>query len=77
MKLTPLVHPRQLFGIEVNAYAHTLASVVIWIGYLQWKLRNGMPLTDERPVLRSVPGVGHLVACHYVEDISDAVADAE
>ncbi len=52
VRLTPRVHPRQLYGIEVNAYAHTLASVVIWIGYLQWKLRNGMPLTDERPVLQ-------------------------
>lgn len=27
---------------------------------------------DERPVLRPVPGAGHRVACHYVEDLGGA-----
>ena len=26
----------QLFGLETNVYAQELASVVVWIGYLQW-----------------------------------------
>ncbi len=37
----PLVSPRQLFGLEVNEYARELAQVVVWIGYLQWRLGNG------------------------------------
>lgn len=36
------VHPRQMLGLEVNAYAAELASVVIWIGYLQWLAENAM-----------------------------------
>ena len=51
------VHPRQLFGIETNAYAHELASIVIWIGYLQWKHRNVMPLDDEEPILEPLDQV--------------------
>ena len=50
--LKPRVHPRQLHGIEINEYAHELASVVIWIGYLQWKYKEGLSLTDERPILQ-------------------------
>lgn len=37
----PLVSPRQLLGLEVNEYAKELAQVVVWIGYLQWRLGNG------------------------------------
>ena len=51
------VHPRQLFGIETNAYAHGLASTVIWIGYLQWKHRNVIPLDDEEPILEPLDNV--------------------
>jgi len=36
------VHPRQVLGLEINEYAAELASVVIWIGYLQWLQQNGM-----------------------------------
>ena len=36
------VHPRQVMGLEINEYAAELASVVIWIGYLQWLQQNGM-----------------------------------
>ncbi|KKL84835.1 hypothetical protein LCGC14_1960730, partial [marine sediment metagenome] len=49
--ICPRVHPRQLHGIEISPYAVEIASVVIWIGYLQWKHRNAMPLDDEEPIL--------------------------
>ena len=55
--ISPRVHPRQLFGIETNAYAHELASIVVWIGYLQWKFRNAMPLDDEEPILEPLDQV--------------------
>ncbi len=56
----PRVHPRQLHGIEISPYAVELASVVIWIGYLQWKHRNAMPLDDEEPILEPLDQV-HLM----------------
>ena len=32
----PRVDPAQLYGIEKDHFAHQLASIVVWIGYLQW-----------------------------------------
>ncbi len=47
----PDVSPRQLHGLEVNAYAHELAQVSVWIAYLQWMTANGFqPKRD--PVLQ-------------------------
>jgi len=53
----PLVHPKQLYGIEINEYAHQLASTVVWIGYLQWKRRNGLALDDEDPILQPLDNI--------------------
>lgn len=57
--LSPVVHPRQLYAIEINPYAHELAAIVIWIGYLQWKRRNVMPLDDEEPILEPLDQIEH------------------
>ena len=47
----PEISPRQLRGLEVNAYAHELAQVAVWIAYLQWMTANGFqPRRD--PVLQ-------------------------
>ena len=54
VRFEPRVHPRQLLGIEKNEYAHELASMVIWIGYLQWKQRNIIPLDNEEPILQKL-----------------------
>ena len=54
---TPRVHPRQLFGIETDEYAHELASAVVWIGYLQWKHRNAFDLTGESPILQPLDNI--------------------
>lgn len=51
----PEVHPRQLYGIEVNEIAHALASIVVWIGYIQWKQNNGY-LTFHEPILENLEG---------------------
>jgi hypothetical protein len=64
--LNPRVHPRQLHGIEISPYAVELASIVIWIGYIQWKHRNAMPLDDEEPILEPL---------HQVR-LMDAIVDA-
>ena len=49
----PEVSPRQLYGLEVNAYAHELAQVAVWIAYLQWMTANGFqPRRD--PILQAL-----------------------
>jgi len=52
------VDPSQLYGIETNTYAHELASVVVWIGYLQWLKENGME-QERQPILRPLDNIQH------------------
>ena len=47
----PGVSPLQLYGIETNAYAHDLAQMTVWIGWLQWIRANGFGYPDN-PILR-------------------------
>ncbi len=63
--LSPRVHPRQLLGIETSEYARELASIVIWIGYLQWKHRNVIPFEDEIPILQPLDQI----------ELRDAIVD--
>jgi type II restriction/modification system DNA methylase subunit YeeA len=52
------VHPRQLFGLETNIYAQELASVVVWIGYLQWLNEHAIGWPTE-PILRKLDNIQH------------------
>ncbi len=47
----PGVNPSQLYGIEINTYAHDLAQMTVWIGWLQWIHVNGFGFPND-PVLR-------------------------
>jgi hypothetical protein len=38
-----------MYGIEKDKIAHALASIVVWIGYLQWKIHKRIPVYD--PIL--------------------------
>jgi type II restriction/modification system DNA methylase subunit YeeA len=49
----PQIGPEAVLGIEVNTYAAELARVTVWIGYLQWMIRRGLPL-GQRPILKSL-----------------------
>ncbi len=49
----PSVSPEQLRGIEVNDYAHELASITVWIGYIQWLRDNGFGQPSE-PILKAL-----------------------
>ena len=49
----PLVGPWQLHGIEINSYAHDLAQMTVWIGWLQWIRVNGFGFPAD-PILRSL-----------------------
>ncbi len=51
----PEVHPRQMYGIELNPIAHDLASIVVWIGYIQWRQNNGYATyTRREPILQAL-----------------------
>ena len=47
----PMVGPGQLFGLEINSYAHDLAQMTVWIGWLQWIQSNGFGFPAD-PILR-------------------------
>ena len=47
----PRVSPTQLHGIEINPYAHDLAQMTVWIGWIQWLRSNGFGFPLE-PILR-------------------------
>ena len=44
-----IVTPRQLHGIEKDAFAARLAYVVVWIGYLQWRYEDEGVLHFHNP----------------------------
>ena len=57
----PGVSPEQLYGIETSPYAHELAQVSIWIGYLQWMVDNGFGKPSE-PILGPMTNILHMDA---------------
>lgn len=62
----PQIDPSAVFGIEVNAYAAELARVTIWIGQIQWMLRNNFNLS-KNPILKKLDQI----------DCRDAVLTAD
>ncbi len=55
------VNPAQLYGIEINVYAQELASVVVWIGYIQWLHDNGFGVPPA-PILQRLHNIRHMDA---------------
>ena len=51
----------QLYGIEINDYAHELAQATVWIGYLQWLHGNGFGFPEE-PILKPLDNIKHMDA---------------
>lgn len=51
-----LLGPRQFLGIEINPFARELASMVVWIGYLQWNRANGYTGLQE-PILEPLENI--------------------
>ncbi len=60
------VSPANVLGIELDAYAAELARVTVWIGEIQWMLRNGYPISAQ-PILRPLDNIEN----------RDALIDAE
>ena len=47
----PVVGPQCVKGIEINLFAAELARVSVWIGEIQWMMRNGFDAA-RNPILR-------------------------
>jgi type II restriction/modification system DNA methylase subunit YeeA len=52
----PIVGPEILRGIEINPMAAELARTTIWIGDIQWRLRNGIH-AKPIPILRKLDSI--------------------
>jgi type II restriction/modification system DNA methylase subunit YeeA len=50
------VGPHMVQGIEINAFAQELAQVTVWIGHLQWFLKNGFSFHKD-PVLGPIQSI--------------------
>ncbi|WP_263385737.1 DNA methyltransferase [Granulicella arctica] len=50
--------PAQLYGIELDFYAHEIASAVVWIGLLQWK-RDHSYNDQPKPILHKLANIEH------------------
>jgi type II restriction/modification system DNA methylase subunit YeeA len=70
------VGPSQLYGIETNVYAHELASVVVWIGYLQWRKDNAMGEYEE-PILKVLDNIQHRDAILELDAQGNPKLDSE
>ncbi len=57
----PKVGPEQVHGIELNEYAHDLATATVWIGYIQWLRDNGFGQPAE-PILKPLETVTQMDA---------------
>jgi type II restriction/modification system DNA methylase subunit YeeA len=57
----PTVSPTQVYGIEINPYAHKLAQATVWIGYIQWLRENGYGRPSE-PILKRLDNIKEMDA---------------
>jgi len=57
----PMTDPKNLYGIEINEYAHELAQATIWIGYIQWLRENGFGQPKE-PILKVLDNIHEMDA---------------
>lgn len=61
------IHPRQFLGLELNRYAHEIAGMVLWIGYLQWLRAHDDPESPtlevrHTPILEKLDGLQNVDA---------------
>jgi type I restriction-modification system DNA methylase subunit len=66
------VSPEQLYGIEINPYAHELAQITAWIGYLQWRHENGFAEPEE-PILRPLNNIRRMDAILAYDEAGNPV----
>jgi type II restriction/modification system DNA methylase subunit YeeA len=52
----PVIGPEIVHGIEINPLAAELARTTIWIGDIQWRIRNGIYARPD-PILRKLEAI--------------------
>ncbi|MDP2325355.1 MAG: class I SAM-dependent DNA methyltransferase, partial [Gammaproteobacteria bacterium] len=52
----PRIGPEVVRGIEINPYAAELARVSVWMGDIQWNLKNGFAAA-EHPILKPLDNI--------------------
>ncbi len=52
----PSIGPSSVKGIEINPYAAELARVSVWVGEIQWMLRNGFDVS-RNPILKPLDNI--------------------
>jgi type II restriction/modification system DNA methylase subunit YeeA len=52
----PVIGPEIVHGIEINPLAAELARTTIWIGDIQWRIRNGVH-ANPQPILRKLESI--------------------
>jgi len=67
--------PEQLYGIELNPYAHELAQTTVWIGYIQWLRDNGFGQPAE-PILKPLHNIVQMDAILAYDDAGQPVEPA-
>jgi type II restriction/modification system DNA methylase subunit YeeA len=55
-RVAPRIGPEILHGVEINPFAAELARTTIWIGDIQWRVKNAV-LTHPRPILRKLDSI--------------------
>lgn len=64
--------PEQLYGIEINPYAHELAQATVWIGYIQWLHENGFGVPSE-PILKPLDNIKNMDAVLAYDEAGEPV----
>jgi type II restriction/modification system DNA methylase subunit YeeA len=64
------VSPANVLGIELDPYAAELARVTVWIGEIQWMLRNGYAVAAQ-PILKSLDTIENRDALIYFIPTTD------
>jgi len=70
------VSPANVLGIELDPYAAELARVTVWIGEIQWMLRNGYPVSTQ-PILKPLDTVENRDALVKVSPGGTAMEEAD
>lgn len=70
----PVIGPEVVLGIELNPYAAELARVAIWVGEIQWMIRNGYS-ASENPVLKPLDNIECRDALVTWEGVPDGPSD--
>lgn len=56
LRVLPRVGPQVVRGIEINRFAAELARTTIWIGDIQWNIRNGI-FSRPEPILQPLDSI--------------------